>query len=34
MMALNSKVPSGPIEQAWSRREFDLKLVKPGNKRK
>jgi succinate dehydrogenase / fumarate reductase flavoprotein subunit len=34
MMELNSKVPSGPIEQAWSRRKFDLKLVNPANKRK
>ncbi|MGA2328243.1 MAG: fumarate reductase/succinate dehydrogenase flavoprotein subunit [Bryobacteraceae bacterium] len=33
-MELNSKVPSGPIEQAWSRRKFDLKLVNPANKRK
>jgi succinate dehydrogenase / fumarate reductase flavoprotein subunit len=33
-MELNSKVPSGPIEQAWSRRKFDLKLVSPANKRK
>ena len=34
MMELNSKVPSGPIEQAWSRRKFDLRLVSPANKRK
>jgi succinate dehydrogenase / fumarate reductase flavoprotein subunit len=33
-MELNSKVPSGPIEQAWSRRKFDLRLVSPANKRK
>jgi succinate dehydrogenase / fumarate reductase, flavoprotein subunit len=33
-MELDSKIPSGPIEQAWSRRKFDLKLVSPGNKRK
>ena len=33
-MELNSKVPSGPIEQAWSRRKFELKLVNPANKRK
>ncbi len=33
-MELNSKVPSGPIEQAWQKRKFDLKLVNPANKRK
>jgi succinate dehydrogenase / fumarate reductase flavoprotein subunit len=34
MMELNSKVPSGPIQQAWERRKFELKLVNPANKRK
>ncbi len=33
-MELNSKVPNGPIEQAWDRRRFDMKLVNPANKRK
>ncbi|MGD0201963.1 MAG: fumarate reductase/succinate dehydrogenase flavoprotein subunit [Bryobacteraceae bacterium] len=33
-MELNSKSPSGPIETAWSRRKFELKLVSPANKRK
>ena len=33
-MELNSKVPSGPIEQAWQKRKFDLRLVNPSNKRK
>ena len=33
-MALDSKVPSGPIEQAWQRRKFEMKLVNPANKRK
>src|SRR5512143_9498 len=33
-MELNSKLPEGPIEQAWSRRKFDMKLVNPANKRK
>jgi succinate dehydrogenase / fumarate reductase flavoprotein subunit len=33
-MALDSKLPSGPIEQAWQKRKFDLKLVNPSNKRK
>jgi len=34
MMELNSKVPSGPIQQAWERRKFELKLINPANKRK
>jgi succinate dehydrogenase / fumarate reductase flavoprotein subunit len=34
MMELNSRIPSGPIEQAWDRRKFELKLVNPANKRK
>ena len=33
-MALDSKVPTGPIEQAWQKRKFDMKLVNPANKRK
>ncbi len=33
-MQLDSKVPSGPIEQAWDRARFDMKLVNPANKRK
>ncbi len=33
-MTLDSKVPSGPIEQAWQRRKFEMKLVNPANKRK
>ncbi|MGD0014473.1 MAG: fumarate reductase/succinate dehydrogenase flavoprotein subunit, partial [Bryobacteraceae bacterium] len=33
-MELNSKSPSGPIETAWGRRKFELKLVSPANKRK
>ncbi len=31
---LNAKIPSGPIEQKWSRHKFDLKLVNPANRRK
>src|SRR6516225_7447973 len=31
---LNSKIPSGPIEQKWTRHKFDMKLVNPANKRK
>ncbi len=33
-MTLDSKVPSGPIETAWERSQFELKLVNPANKRK
>jgi succinate dehydrogenase / fumarate reductase flavoprotein subunit len=33
-MTLDSRVPSGPIETAWERTKFDLKLVNPANKRK
>ena len=31
---LNSKVPSGPLAEKWSKHKFDLKLVNPANKRK
>ncbi len=34
MTALDSKVPSGPLEDKWDRHKFDLKLVNPANKRK
>src|SRR5437016_6378399 len=33
-MALDSKIPSGPITQKWDKHKFDLKLVNPANKRK
>lgn len=33
-MVLDSKIPSGPIEQKWTNHIFDLKLVNPANKRK
>src|SRR6187401_3102725 len=33
-MQLNAKLPSGPIETAWDRRKFEMKLVNPANKRK
>jgi len=33
-MSLNSKVPSGSIEQKWDKHRFELKLVNPANKRK
>ncbi len=31
---LNSKVPSGPLVEKWTKHKFDLKLVNPSNKRK
>jgi len=31
---LDSKAPTGPIEQRWDKHRFDLKLVNPANKRK
>ena len=33
-MKLDSKIPSGPLEQKWDKHRFDLKLVNPANKRK
>ncbi len=33
-MKLESKIPSGPIEKAWEKARFDMKLVNPANKRK
>jgi succinate dehydrogenase / fumarate reductase, flavoprotein subunit len=33
-MKLDSKAPTGPIEQAWDQARFDVKLVNPANKRK
>src|ERR1700758_5495560 len=33
-MALDARIPSGPIEQAWDKARFDMKLVNPANKRK
>src|SRR4051795_12739227 len=33
-MVLDSRIPSGPIESAWEKARFDMKLVNPANKRK
>jgi succinate dehydrogenase / fumarate reductase flavoprotein subunit len=33
-MELKANIPSGPIEQKWSRHKFEMKLVNPANKRK
>lgn len=31
---LDSKIPSGPIEQKWDKHKFEMKLINPANKRK
>src|ERR1700728_4882959 len=33
-MTLQARIPSGPIEQAWDKARFDMKLVNPANKRR
>ena len=33
-MKLDAKIPSGPIQEKWDNRKFELKLVNPANKRK
>jgi succinate dehydrogenase / fumarate reductase flavoprotein subunit len=33
-MALNSRIPSGPIQDKWDKHRFEMKLVNPANKRK
>ncbi len=33
-MKLESKIPSGPIQEKWTNHKFNLKLVSPANKRK
>ncbi|MCK6602901.1 MAG: fumarate reductase/succinate dehydrogenase flavoprotein subunit [Bacteroidetes bacterium] len=33
-MALDSKIPAGPIETKWTNHKFKMKLVNPANKRK
>jgi succinate dehydrogenase / fumarate reductase flavoprotein subunit len=33
-MKLDSKIPSGPIEQKWEKHRFEMKLLNPANKRK
>jgi succinate dehydrogenase / fumarate reductase flavoprotein subunit len=33
-MKLDSKIPAGAIQEKWSNRKFELKLVNPANKRK
>ncbi len=33
-MKLDSKIPSGPLQQKWERYRLEMKLVNPANKRK
>ena len=33
-MKLDSKIPSGPLAEKWSRHKFDISLINPANKRK
>ena len=33
-IVLDSKAPTGPIEDRWTKHKFDMKLVNPANKRK
>lgn len=33
-MNLDSKIPSGPLAEKWTKHKFDMKLVNPANKRK
>jgi succinate dehydrogenase flavoprotein subunit len=33
-MHLDARIPSGPIERAWDKARFEMKLVSPANKRK
>ena len=33
-MELNSRIPTGPLQEKWDRHRFELKLVNPANKRK
>ena len=34
LRALDARIPSGPIEKAWDKTRFEMKLVNPANKRK
>src|SRR5215813_1516418 len=33
-LLLDARIPSGPIEKAWDKTKFEMKLVNPANKRK
>src|SRR5512146_1789724 len=34
MATLNSRIPSGPLDQKWTKHKAEIKLVNPANKRK
>jgi succinate dehydrogenase / fumarate reductase, flavoprotein subunit len=34
MIHLDARIPSGPIDRAWDKARFEMKLVNPANKRK
>ena len=33
-MKLDAKIPTGPLAEKWTQRQFELKLINPANKRK
>lgn len=33
-VTLNAHIPDGPIEKKWAKRQFDMRLVNPANKRR
>ena len=33
-IALNSRIPAGPLADKWDKHRFEMKLVNPANKRK
>ncbi|RPJ59502.1 MAG: fumarate reductase/succinate dehydrogenase flavoprotein subunit [Acidobacteria bacterium] len=33
-VALDARIPDGPVQEKWDRRRFEVKLVNPANKRK
>ena len=33
-VALDSRIPEGPLEEKWDNHKFDIKLVNPANKRR
>ena len=33
-IVLDSKIPSGPLDQKWEKHKFESKLINPANKRK
>lgn len=33
-MILDSKIPSGPVQDKWNKHRFEMKLINPANKRK